>query len=407
MHKTHPVRKILGGLAVAVVLLILAECGARILISIQADLAPVPDPGPKLGVQLSRERGWEAKPGYQGFTFRSKRRYDHRGLLTIDGKQIDEGTTNRILVIGDSNSFAFRALNKDGYPEQLDRLLPSHAVINLAFPGYSSLQGLQTLRLWAEQLNPSIIIASFNFNDRRYVLEPGAQDSLANFKATAARPTQPHPLTRLALFKILKYAATKTGLITYEDKDAPYDLGTFIARVPPDAYRANLQNIADLARERGARLIFVVLNDNPHEVGKIRIAAGLIENGDAASATKILTVVMDESATYAALARKFLSRAYEQMNETGKAEDARQMDAVHEAYDGGWPLHLDVVYNEIMREVAIERSVEISEAGRVLNDADNVYFDFCHFNEHGHGLVAQQLAAIIRGTNASADQAAP
>ena len=407
MSKRNPARKLLGGLAVAAVVLILAECGVRILISIRADLQPIPNPGPKPGVRLSPDRGWEALPAYHGFTFRTKRHYDRRGFLAVDGKQIDAGATNRILVIGDSNTFGFRTAVEDTYPEVLDASLPTHAVINLAFPGYSSFQGLQTLRLLGDQVSPSIIVACFNFNDRRYVFDATGQDDAANFAATISRSASPSPLSRLGLFKLLRYIAVRAGLISFDNGEGPYDIGTFVARVPPDAYRANLEAIAGFAEARGARAIFVILNDNPDAVANIRAGMAHIESGQLAEAVEILSAAALNNETYTTLARMQLSRAYTLMNRSDKAQSARWVENVYQAFDGGEPLHPDALYNRIMREVAIEQGVDVVEAGRTLNNAGGVYFDFCHVNEHGHYLIARELAALIGGSETGMDAENP
>ncbi len=66
--------------------------------------------------------------------------------------------------------------------EIVDDLLTGADAINLAVPGYTSFQGLQTLRRAGPTLRPAVVVVAFGFNDRRYVTEASQADSAAEFE---------------------------------------------------------------------------------------------------------------------------------------------------------------------------------------------------------------------------------
>lgn len=67
--------------------------------------------------------------------------------------------------------------------ELVDEMLPEVQTINLGVVGYTFFQGLQMLKKRGIALNPDIVVASFNFNDRRYVTQASKQDSPEFFAA--------------------------------------------------------------------------------------------------------------------------------------------------------------------------------------------------------------------------------
>jgi hypothetical protein len=95
--------------------------------------------------------------------------------------------------------------------------LPGVDIVNLGALGYSSFQGSQKLLTQGLALNPVVIIASFNFNDRRAV--PSAQDidSEAAF-ARYVMATRLNAVNQLYVSKGLTRIFTRLGLIQTRDE---------------------------------------------------------------------------------------------------------------------------------------------------------------------------------------------
>jgi len=127
-------------------------------------------------------------------------------------------------------------------------MLPDICAINLGVAGYTSYQGYQVLAKQALQLNPDCLIISFNYNDRRYVLDSDHIDSSTNFKKLyAQQKLRLEWLRHLYWCRSLKDLFEKLGIIPHV-KNVGID--KLWPRVSLEDYRENLVKMVELAKRK-------------------------------------------------------------------------------------------------------------------------------------------------------------
>ena len=113
--------------------------------------------------------------------------------------------------------------------------------VNLAFPGWSSFQGLEQMRLDVREIAPRVVTIFYGWND--HWIGFGIDD------ATAARLNRSvlFPLQRLRIVQLANkaLASRETGFAAEGASPRPL-------RVAPDAFRSNLEEMVDLAQSVGA-----------------------------------------------------------------------------------------------------------------------------------------------------------
>ena len=339
------------------------------------------------GFRLSAEFGWELKPGFKGDVYGATREFDAQGGLLVDTSQISDTSKSKIYVVGDSTAFGNSVPVDSTYAELLDRQLPDSDVINRSVPGYSSHQGAKLVINELLPSDPSLIIFSFNFNDRRYTLNAGNVDSDAKYLKL-------YYLRRISLVR--DFAALQRRFRVGEPK---YALDRLESRVSPDRYRANLMRVAGAARERGVPIVFLVLSDNPVHTEFLRRGIAFADSGDYDRAGVQLEIArqsgaMGEVNWFADLAALNLAAVYRKKGRDAAAplEVTNPFNSLH----GGFPIYLDSDYNEIMRDVARQYGMPVVEAGTLLDTLGDVYLDFCHLSEKGHQFVARSLFLQIQ-----------
>jgi len=251
-------------------------------------------------------------------------------------------------------------------------------------------------------LNPSLIIVSFNFNDRRYVLSPNAVDSEEKFR----RDMEGHRFATLQqkvyLYRLLRGLMVKAGMIHDGDDAGPHavdDLRTLNVRVPPDKYRENLMKMADMAEAHKIPVIFLVLNDNPVHTQYVNRGLELFEKAQYDLAAREFMVGVRTMNWHTDLAQKYLAKVYEEQNASDDVKKiVRLIRERQSSVHGGVPLYRDVKYNEIMRSVAREHAVTVVEAGHALEPS--MYLDHCHPDERGHKAIADLLYAAVKDVTA-------
>ncbi len=165
--------------------------------------------------------------------------------------EIREDDSRRILMLGDSCTFGWRVKAHETYPAVFQRLLdesqpaPGYQVINTGHPGYTAYQGKVLLSDRGLALEPYIVTVAFGFNG---LFKSG--DVEEQVASTAAN------LPMLELDDMLMdhsrlYAWGRWK--TRPQRDAP----TGGYREPPEKYGANLRAIVALARDDGAKILFI------------------------------------------------------------------------------------------------------------------------------------------------------
>jgi lysophospholipase L1-like esterase len=383
----------MAALAIAV-LLGAGEVLARLARSVQDDLRSARRTSPpEAWFAYSPVLGWERKPGYRGPAGGFDREFDAAGYLTVDSPQVGAKTRPRVIFIGDSNTFGFGAPTPSTFVEVADSLLPDVDAINLGVIGYTSLQGRLVLQKYLPILKPDLVVVSFAYNDRRYVVNRQDADSPEHYREfnRASRWSEESLglLNRSALVWAFRAVMRGVGLLPSPVQEIRVD--AVVPRVDEDGYRRNLAGIAEDARRAGVPLLFLLLRDNPIESQHLREGVGLL-GADPPLAIAQLTAGVKADNMFSDLARLYLSRLYLAQGDRARAAEAATSRTPFISTHGGRPIRLDTIYNDIMRAVGAEEGVAIVDAGDLLERHAYDYIDVCHFNADGHRLVGELLA---------------
>lgn len=362
---------------------------------------------PSTWYRYSPTMGWVLRPSYKGVVFGAQREVDEEGLFEADGAELRQGGSPVVLVVGDSCSFGYGIPFDQTYAEVLEGLLPGSRVINLSVVGYSSYQGLIALRRNVDRIAPSAIIVSFSWNDRRYVRGRSETDGWPRFVRTWLAQRLGWKLASISCaFRLLGSLSGLRGISEDAALDRPIrvrargwgsvTVDRLCARVPPDEFRRNLCDFAEISRRRQIPLVFLLLVDNPAVTAHLNQAVDLIQAGGHEMAIGILDQGRRVEGWYTALASKYLAQALE---ETGRLDDSRRakvLRTVYTSFYGGQLLYRDIEYREIMIDVAERNACLVCDAAPVLGGHPEWYLDECHFGEQGHKAVAQMLADVLR-----------
>lgn len=391
------------GLTAALILLLSLEGIARILKTIHDDtLVDERD-----WYVYSSEVGWKPRPNAFDMPFESRRYFDGFGYFVEDTKELwDHSGRPRVIGVGDSTMYGYGVATKDTYLERLQERFPGVDFINLGVPGYSSCNGYYRLVNDGLPLKPSLVLASFNFNDRRYVLRPEDADSAEHFAALERSQKLVNVTNRIYLLRGMYWGLRKAGIMAERadpgrlDMHADYvkaqqvDLGTLKVRVAPDRYRRNLEQIIAAAREKKIPVVFIMTGDNVAWTQPIRESLQKKASGDAEGAIKLLTPMIEKNFSFSPQARIELARIYEAAGEKEKAKRARIEQRPFNSLLGGFTLHRDDEYQAIMLEVAAKNDVAVVDAR--MPDHPEVFMDFCHFDAKGHAIVADLIEKTLR-----------
>jgi lysophospholipase L1-like esterase len=343
--------------------------------------------------------GWSARPGYAGDVFGIRRVFDAEGYLEVDGRQIKASAKPKIMLIGDSCTFGHGVEIYHTFGELLDWRLQKYDVVNLALPGYTSLQGRIVLQKHIDKIKPVLVIASFSFNDRRYVLDERTVDSEDYFKQVYRNGYLIPRLSRYSyilryMYEIVQGDAQDAGSLP-SGSGGEFHVQELHPRVSPDAYRENLEEIVDIARGSGARIILLSLADSPKRARELYRGITLIEEGRPDDAAEALLPVAEGTSVFSTLAKRFLRELFEQRGRHADAQKLSRIDELIVSLHGGKPLFLDVEYARIMEQVALARSVTFVDGTTSLKEHPEYFMDFSHFNENGHRLIADLLEGKI------------
>lgn len=378
---------------ICVLLILGLEIVARVAITLSN--TKFDEPG---AYAFSTELGWDRKPNYSGpEECGAQRNFDASGLVATDAAKLrgHDKARPRVLFIGDSNTFGYCLETKSTFVEAAQRLLPDLLMINLGVSGYTSFQGYKTLLKYGEQLKPDLVVASFNFNDRRYVVGPSNVDSDAKLERLARAQRLNNLLEVSYLYRLVRAVGLRLGIVS-SGKATRTSVDELYARVPPENYRANLIKIVEWSRQHHAPIVFLLLGDNPNVVSALHTGIERYESGDYEAAIRYLSYAESRPLSFISpVAKKYIAKTYAALGQPDKARQALAIKKPFLATHGGQLLYLDTDYNEIMRQVAREYGVSLIDAKRELDKAPRVFFDLAHFGGEGHQIVGELLQAEL------------
>ena len=382
-------KKVLLGALVTAVLLIAIESASRVLYSIRTDMR---EEEPQWFV-LSPDLGWTRRPNFRGGVGGYDREFDAEGYFKIDSRPTDP-SARKVMFLGDSNTFGWGAPTPDVFAEYLPTLLPDVAPVDLGVVGASSYQGRVALAKYLPILKPSVVVVSYNFNDRRYVPSPDDIDSAEAFERQWRRTVGiPGAISTVLTFskttRIMRSAMERSGIVVEVPKQI--DVSKVVPRVTEENYRRNLEEIARQTSQNHIPLVFILLKDNPLETDFLNRGIEKLSSGDPAGAAVILSKAVVRDNTFSDLARLYLSKA---LRAVGRNEEAEKVliSPMLRDMTGGRPVRLDRDYNRIMEEVAAQYGVAIVDPRKAIDEEPGDYVDFCHFNAGAHHKVATLLA---------------
>lgn len=299
-------------------------------------------------LRMEPEFGWEQRPFFSGVFEGVTVRTNELGLR--DGSLGGFARApKRVLILGPSSTFGWGTPEQQTYARRLERLLAggpgSARVLNAGEIGYSTWQGLQFYRKRLRTLHPDITVAAYGANDvdrwRFFFAEGGADAEVLSKKKSAGRITIQNALRRLACLRIASRAVL--GIAHHLRSPAIQTQGL---RVPADEFRANLLELARLAREDGGRMILMT---TAHRF--------IAPNGGAG--------------------RQSLAEAQ-------RAEAVRV------------PMDLSL-FNRIVREIAVKERIPLIDAEALLGgkDAAGLFLDPIHPSPAGHAVIAEALARAV------------
>ena len=347
--------------------------------------------------QDSSEIGWERLPKFSGSIFNTDRSFDKDGYFTIDSYQVKDKTTPKILLVGDSRTFGLGVEVTKTFGEILENILPGYYVINLGMIGYSSYQGVKILEKYIGIIKPSIVIVSFSFNDRRYVVDQKNIDSSEYFTRVYRLNKANYIKERLKhvsyFFRIMQYAYNAAIKAFFKTDTKPeYLLNTVYPRVSPQDYRANLIKMIEITQQQNAKMMLLSLSDNPDWTAFLHDGSKLLKQGKIEEA--VLKLKECKHVAFSLLAQKYLACAFDQQRNFAELEKVRHIKPFISVH-GGYPLFLDSDYEAIMKKVSSDFNVPLIDGGAELLDHPEDYRDASHFDEHGHLLVAKAIAKVI------------
>jgi lysophospholipase L1-like esterase len=380
---------------VVVAALIFLEGAARVAFTIHSNLRK-----PSEWYTYTAEEGWGRRPNFNGRDDCGiHRSFDQRGLLSSDAARLQTPASNfRALFLGDSNVYGFCLETRHTFVEVANRAIPQLAAINLGVNGYTSFQGYKSLLKYGDQLKPDILFVSFNFNDRRMVLQEAQADSDAVFRRLNWSRFARHLSDWSYLFRAVDALGRRLAGDNPAESAVTSDvqLDKVSPRVSPQSYRENLTRMAQWAKQRGIPIAFILLRDSPNETSLLRQGLQYLADKDYDRAIEQLKLAKDRPRSWhVGLAGLHLSQAYAGI---GRMDEARRALALKDALvsiHGGYPIRLDSDYNAIMREVADKFGAQLIDAAAELDKRPGTYFDFCHFDKQGHAVVGALVAGAI------------
>jgi lysophospholipase L1-like esterase len=382
-----------------ILIFILLEAGARVCHTIVNDIREYKKSSQNKDQwwQHSSDIGWERLPNFSGIILNSDRSFDNDGYFTIDSYQVKDKTTPKILLVGDSRTFGHGVEVTKTFGEILENILPGYYVINLGVPGYSSYQGIKILEKYIGTIKPSIVIVSFSFNDRRYVVDQKNIDSSEYFTRVYRLNKANYIKERLRnvsyVFRSMQYVYN-AAMKAFSDTDTKpeYFLNTVYPRVSPQDYRANLIKMIEITQQQNAKMMLLYLGDNPDWTAFLHEGSKLLKQGKIEEA--VIKLKECKHWAFSILAQKYLACAFEQQKNFAELEKVRHIKPFISLH-GGHPLFLDSDYGAIMEKVSSDYNVPLIEGGAELLEHPEYYMDGSHFDEHGHLIVAKAIAKVI------------
>lgn len=179
-------------------------------------------------LHLGVQRPWTVRTSPEGFRDRAL-------------GELPEGE-RRVMVLGDSSSFGWAVEDHEAWPTVLEEALgEGWQVLNLAVPGFTSVQGRALAAEVVPRLPPDVVIAAFGANEPHQVLEPDAVAMTERQGALGQARRAAGELRLVQLGRRWLFRPWATGQVL------AWRLGALQPRVSVAAYEEALEDLAGLA----------------------------------------------------------------------------------------------------------------------------------------------------------------
>jgi lysophospholipase L1-like esterase len=264
-------KRLVFGACASVGLWLTAEAAVTVLYAPEVEAWGAPPPSPQRGVSVLVGNPYliyEYPPGV----------HQERGVkvtinrLGLRGPEVETPKPpgrRRFLTTGDSSVFGFGVADDEVFSSVAARALGDgvEPVIG-AVPGYSTFQTLNLLRMRALATEPDLIVVGNLWSDNNFdsFVDKDTIATLTGYESSVQGAVK-RLFTRSAIFRVADWKLRVRDRMRKVEKvgwqTSSQDRGQIgLRRVEINDYAQNLEHIAQIARSRGAELVFLLLSNN-------------------------------------------------------------------------------------------------------------------------------------------------
>ena len=277
-----------------------------------------------------------------------------------------------VLHFGDSSTWGWGIDRQYSYPEVLNGLLPDSVhSINLGVPGYSSLQGLEYLKLMLKLYHERVVAVTVYFGNNDAV-ENGASD-VARMRAVGRKG-----LLVDVNFWLEEYSAFYRVLRRFASKARSQRVNT-LPRVPPDEYRQNLQSMIELCKKYDIRIILI---------------QPLVHWGwPPGHLTHLRSLVADVQNKWVLNEMRLANRLYWDGLQLLYSQDDRYQLSLEEAVGHDWIMsRIKRDWREVLDDFAGQVDLIQLPDAFVEDEYPGWFVDYCHPSARVHSFIARDFA---------------
>ena len=376
----------------SLVLLLSAECVCRLAIAL---FSP---PSPDL-YAWDTATGWRLKPGFEGVAYHAPITVNPLGWRDRERTHEKRPGTKRVICLGDSRTFGFGVSVKATFPWRLEQQSKDAEsqpweVWNAGVPGFTAYQGARVLETLLEKADPDVMVVSFGFNERRYVVLPAWADGPEYFERFATGSVWRERICTAGVGRVLVNAAQSIQRYNLTRKPPP--VTDLIPRVDLHGYVRALGDIVTQCQTKGVPVIFLLLCDSPLLRGDVERAVDGVLRGDMEDAIAVFsrgTVGFQYGKSMLCMIE--LVRLSDRLNKPLITQEQERSYPYSASTHGAEPVRHDRDYRRAAAALASELGVPVVDMTQRFDRMPDIFLDQCHFDARGHAAIADELAVAI------------
>jgi len=346
----------------------------------------------------------EGKPGTYTFTVQT----NSRGFNSPEISTSKPAGTVRLITLGDSRTMAEGIPFDKLYGRRLEAMLNESLhdrrtqVINAGVSGYSSYQGLVSLKREMLEYDPDYVTILFGINDQDADQGLGDRERAVEYD-TPLNTIRGWANRSMIYYFCLRQSLWLRGIVvgkTPLDAQPEFRDGQLIRRVSLEEYEDNLNEFVDLGETQGFAPIFLIVPTSPYS-----FYPSLFEETLSSLDPDLLTRYRQTSHLYGQGAFEEAARILERILEEkdhpavhrGLGMTYLKLGRDDEAHAHFVAMNEKIIFNsyaEVVRLVARERAVRLVDLTPEFTDrtSEQLYVDDMHPSEYGHELIARKIA---------------